>query len=142
MSIGAMLGNIIESLFKKPATEQYPFERQATPERLRGNLFWDPAKCSGCQLCIRDCPSEALELIVLDKVNKRFVMRYHADRCTFCGQCVQTCRFKCLSMSNEQWELASRSREPFTVNYGKDEDVQFLLERAAKAGTGDPCPSE
>jgi formate hydrogenlyase subunit 6/NADH:ubiquinone oxidoreductase subunit I len=139
MPIGVMLSDILTSLFKKPATEQYPFVKTLAPERLRGELFWDPAKCTGCQLCVKDCPADALELIVLDKVNKRFVMRYNADKCIYCAQCVMNCRFKCLSMSNEQWELASTSREPFLVNYGRDEDVQFLLDRAAQQDSPVPC---
>jgi formate hydrogenlyase subunit 6/NADH:ubiquinone oxidoreductase subunit I len=139
MTIGAMLGNIVESLFKRPATEKYPFERYAAPEKLRGQLVWDPEKCSGCQLCIKDCPSNAIELVVLDKVNKRFVMRYHADRCTFCAQCVVTCRFKCLHMSNSVWELAECTTSPFLIYYGKDEDVQFLLDRIAQAESEPTC---
>jgi formate hydrogenlyase subunit 6/NADH:ubiquinone oxidoreductase subunit I len=141
MKLGAMLGDIVGSLFKKPVTELYPFQRKETPTRLRGKLVWDSSKCTGCQLCVKDCPAEALELIVLDKVNKRFVMRYNEDRCTYCAQCVQNCRFSCLNMSNEEWELASLKKEPFTVYYGKDEDVQFLLDKAAKEGSeAVPCP--
>lgn len=131
MRLGAMFSDIITSLFKKPMTEQYPFERKPAPERLRGKLFWDPAKCTGCMLCVKDCPSNAIELIVLDKVNKRFVMKYHMDRCTFCDQCVINCRFDCIGLSNEEWELASLSQEPMTIYYGKDEDIKFLLEKAA-----------
>jgi len=132
MSIGAMLGDIVNSLFKKPATELYPFERKPAPEKFRGKLFFDPEKCSGCQLCIKDCPSDAIELITVDKVNKRFVMRYNIDRCTFCAQCVQNCRFKCLNMSNEDWELASINKEAFEVYYGKEEDIAALLARSTE----------
>lgn len=139
-SIGAMLGDVLRSLFKKPATERYPFEKKPAPERYRGKLVWDPAKCTGCQLCVKDCPSDAIELVVLDKVSKKFVLRYHPDRCTYCAQCVVNCRFKCLEMSNEQWELASTRKEPFTVYYGKDEDVQFLLDRLARESSGEETP--
>ncbi len=132
MKIGAMIGDVITSLFKRPATERYPFERKPAPARLRGKLWWDPEKCTGCQLCVKDCPSEALELITLDRVAKKFVMRYHADRCTYCGQCVENCRFDCLGMSNEQWELAALGRQPFEVYYGREEDVKFLLGKEAK----------
>jgi formate hydrogenlyase subunit 6/NADH:ubiquinone oxidoreductase subunit I len=132
MTLGAMLSDVLTSLFKKNSTQLYPFEKVPAPNRLRGKLFWDPAKCTGCQLCIKDCPSNAIELIVLDKVSKRFVLRYHVDRCTYCAQCVVNCRFKCLNMSNSDWELASTGKEPFIVYYGKDADVDALLAKATE----------
>lgn len=131
MTIGAMLGDILESLLKKPVTERYPFERKPAPERLRGKLYWEPEKCSGCQLCVKDCPADAIELIVLDKVAKRFLMRYNPDRCTFCGQCVENCRFDCLGLSSEEWELAALNRDAFEVFYGKEEDIETLLAQTA-----------
>ena len=88
-------------------------------------------------LCVKDCPSDAIELITIDKVAKKFVMRYHADRCTYCAQCVLSCRFKCLEMSSEDWELASANKQPFEVYYGREEDVAFLLEKRP-----DQCPEE
>ena len=71
-------------------------------------------------------------MIVIDKVNKRFVMRYHADRCTYCAQCVVSCRFNCLDMSNKVWEMAAAQKQPFEVYYGKEEDIAFYMEQAAK----------
>lgn len=143
MKLGSMLGDVIRSLFRRPATQLYPYTRKPAPERFRGKLEWDPSKCSGCQLCIKDCPSEAIELVVLDKVNKKFVLRYHQDRCTYCAQCVVNCRFNCLDMSNEMWELAAVNKEPFEVYYGKDEDVSFLLEKMAKDNAGEGgCPPD
>lgn len=139
MTIGSMLGDILKSLFKKPVTERYPFERRPAPERFRGKLQYNPEKCTGCNLCVKDCPSEAIEIITVDKVNKRFVMRYHADRCTYCEQCVQNCRFACLNMSSEQWELASTHMQDFEILYGRDEDVQTILDKAAQAGHSEPA---
>ncbi|MFB3852430.1 MAG: 4Fe-4S binding protein [Vicinamibacterales bacterium] len=123
MRIGAMLGDITRSLFKRPFTERYPFERYPAPERLRGMVVWDPEKCTGCKICVRDCPANALELIVLDKAAKRYVLRVHNDRCTFCAQCVASCNFDCISLSPTAWELASLSRKPFVVSYGRKEDL-------------------
>ena len=127
MKFGTMFRDALRSLIRRPITERYPFEQKSPPERLRGQLHWNPEQCIGCGLCVKDCPANALELITLDKKNKRFILRYHLDRCTFCAQCVQSCRFKCLEMSNEQWELAAYHKEPFTVCYGDEADVEAWL---------------
>lgn len=127
MKIVTMLWDVVRSLGKRPFTQPYPQEKQPAPERLRGKLHYDPEKCTGCCLCSLECPANALELITLDKKEKRFVMRYHLDRCTYCAQCVQNCRFGCLAMSPDEWELAATTKEPFTVYYGKDADVDTLL---------------
>jgi NAD(P)H-quinone oxidoreductase subunit I len=137
-----MFGDVVKSFFKKPVTEKYPFKPSPAPENFRGKLMWNPEKCTGCQLCMKDCPSNAIQILTVDKVNKKFVMRYDMDRCTFCSQCVLNCRFGCLEMSEDQWELASTKREPFEVYYGKEEDVKTLLERAALPETGTGCGEE
>lgn len=125
--IGMMVTDVVSSFFKKPVTQKYPFERKDAPERFRGKLVWDLSKCSGCQLCVKDCPAEALELITIDRASKRFVLRFHADRCTYCAQCVVNCRLKCLELSHDEWELAALNKEPFTVHYGREEDIAPLL---------------
>ena len=86
---------------------------------------------------MKDCPADALELLVVDKAAKRFVLRYHADRCTYCAQCVESCRFNCLGMSSEDWELASLNKEPFSVYYGREEDIQAIMARFAEPADTD-----
>ena len=131
MNIGSMFKDLVVSFFSAPVTEKYPFEKIETAERFRGKLYFDPAKCTGCNLCSIDCPAQALEIVIIDRAAKRFVARYNIDRCVYCSQCVQSCRFKCLGMSNDDWELAALSKEPFLVNYGTDEDIATFLERSA-----------
>ncbi|HEX2905277.1 MAG TPA: 4Fe-4S binding protein [Phototrophicaceae bacterium] len=133
MRIGAMLVDTLRSFFQKPITQMYPFERTDTPERLRGKLHWNPENCTGCCLCVKDCPSEAIELITIDKKAKQFVMRYHPDRCTYCAQCVENCRFSCIEMSSTEWEMASGGKE-FTINYGSEADIEHLLVKLAESG--------
>lgn len=131
MKIGTMLKDILESFFKDPATQMYPAEKIAPPERYRGELFYDPKACTGCCLCTKDCPSKAIELVILDRAAKRFVLKYHRDRCVYCGQCVINCKFKCMGMSHEDWEHAVLEKE-FTVYYGKEEDIAQFMESLAK----------
>jgi formate hydrogenlyase subunit 6/NADH:ubiquinone oxidoreductase subunit I len=135
MNIGLMLGDVLTSLVHRPVTERYPFERQPVPSRLRGRVLWDPVKCIGCRLCVKDCPAEALELHVLDRKTKRFVMHYRVGRCLFCAQCTFTCPVDALSLSNQQWELAALSKEPFDIYYGEDADVRAVL--AGSTGSDD-----
>ena len=84
MKFGVMLSDVIRSLFKKPVTRQYPFEKTAAPERLRGKLYWEPSRCTGCMLCCKDCPSNALELTTIDRAAKQ--------DCCCCGAMIGTAR--------------------------------------------------
>ncbi|MFN8434499.1 MAG: 4Fe-4S binding protein [Anaerolineales bacterium] len=139
MKIGTMLKDVLASLFKKNSTQLYPFEQTPTPERFRGSLYYDPSTCMGCCLCVKDCPAKAIELVTLDRAAKRFVLKYHMDRCIYCGQCAVNCRFKCMGMSNTDWEHASLNKKEFTVYYGKDKDIENLL---AGITTPNPKPTQ
>jgi formate hydrogenlyase subunit 6/NADH:ubiquinone oxidoreductase subunit I len=128
--MATMLSDVIRSAWRKPATRKYPYFVRPAPPRLRGKLIWNPEKCTGCALCSKDCPSDAITLVVNDKQTKTFVMRYNVDRCTFCAQCVVNCRFKCIELMHDQWELAALSREAFTIYYGHPEKVEEYLATA------------
>jgi formate hydrogenlyase subunit 6/NADH:ubiquinone oxidoreductase subunit I len=122
-----MFKDVARSAFRRPFTRLYPAERVPPPERFRGKLSFAPQACTGCALCVKDCPSNAIELTILDRAAKRYVMKYHIDRCTYCGQCVVSCKFKCVALASTEWELAALKREGFTVYYGRPEDVEQYL---------------
>jgi NAD(P)H-quinone oxidoreductase subunit I len=122
-----MLKDISLAFVQQPVTERYPRTRRPTPEKLRGHLHWNPDNCTGCGLCVTDCPSAALALIVLDKKARRFVLHYQVDRCTFCAQCVQSCRHGCLWLAADEWELAALKKDDFEVYFGEEEDVREAL---------------
>ncbi|HHW08613.1 MAG TPA: 4Fe-4S binding protein [Firmicutes bacterium] len=136
MRIATMIGDISRSLFRKPVTRQYPFEKSATPKALRGRVEWDAAKCTGCNLCVRDCPAMALDLHILDRKNKQFVMRYHLDRCVFCAQCEESCRFDAIHLSDKKWELAALTQDPFDIFYGEENNVRTVVEKVLKGNAG------
>ena len=131
MTIGTMFQDIVESFFKKPTTRLYPAENIAPPERYRGILSFDPSLCTGCKLCVKDCPSDAIDLVILDRAAKQYVMKYHMDRCIYCGQCMVNCKFKCIGMSSQEWEHAALNKD-FMVTYGRDEDIARYLESLAQ----------
>jgi formate hydrogenlyase subunit 6/NADH:ubiquinone oxidoreductase subunit I len=128
MKIRTILGDVLRGLFHRPATRLYPIVRAETSDRLRGRLRWTPDKCTGCALCVKDCPAAALELIDVDRANKLFRMRYHVDRCTFCAQCVQSCRFKCIELCRDDWELAALTRDAYTIDYREKEAANAVVE--------------
>lgn len=84
-----MLKELLHSLFKKAATVKYPAEGKEMPEGFRGKLKFYPEKCVGCKLCMRDCPTGAIEI---RKVNdKEFEAAIDLGKCIYCAQCVDVC---------------------------------------------------
>lgn len=109
---GRMLGLALKSLFNKPATVQYPFEKAEMPDKFRGKIKFDPAKCIGCKLCMRDCPSSA---ITINKVGeKKFEATFDLDKCLYCAQCVDSCNKNALE-STKEFEIASLDKKTLKV---------------------------
>jgi formate hydrogenlyase subunit 6/NADH:ubiquinone oxidoreductase subunit I len=98
-----MLKTVLGSVFKKPATSQYPFVKTEMPANFRGRIKFIPENCIGCKLCMRDCPANAIFIRkVADKV---FEADIYSNRCVYCAQCVETCPKKALEATRD-FELA------------------------------------
>jgi len=63
---------------------------------FRGKIAYDREKCTGCQLCIKVCPTRAIEFIPDEKKVKIYI-----SRCCFCAQCNDICPTEALSMTEE-----------------------------------------
>ena len=66
------------------------------PPNFRGKISLNRDKCTGCQLCIKVCPTKAIEFMPEEKKVKIFV-----SRCCFCAQCNDICPTGALSMTDE-----------------------------------------
>lgn len=113
-----MLREVLRSLFRKPATNLYPFEKLPLPEKFRGKLVFIPAKCVGCRMCARDCPSGALEISKAGE--KQFEACLDLSRCIYCCQCVDSCPRKALDFSGEI-ELAQFDKSKLKVVFRGDQ---------------------
>ncbi len=67
-----------------------------TPPAFRGKIAYKRDVCIGCQLCVKICPTKAIEFIPEEKKVRIFVAR-----CCFCSQCNDICPVNCLSMTDE-----------------------------------------
>jgi formate hydrogenlyase subunit 6/NADH:ubiquinone oxidoreductase subunit I len=114
----AMVPQLLSQMFKKPFTNKFPAKYTPssttrflenvqsgkaslippveTPPRFRGKIQYEKEKCIGCELCLKVCPSGAIEFKPKEKKIKIYLAR-----CTFCSQCNDICPVNCLSMSNE-----------------------------------------
>ena len=87
----------------------------------------------GCGLCVRDFPAFALELeresdtlspLVLSKAegsksrNKFRLIHYH-DRCAYCGQCQDVCRYEAIWLTSE-YVPAAADRDVLREVFSKD----------------------
>ena len=109
---GKMIKQVLQSIFKKPATTKYPFIKEAPPKNFRGKLKFYTQNCIGCKMCMRDCPSNAITII--KTADGKFECALDLAKCIYCAQCVDSCPKKALEASNE-FELASLDREKLKV---------------------------
>lgn len=100
---GKMIKEVLSSIFKKPATINYPEEKMDMPERFRGKLKFYPERCVGCKLCMKDCPTNALNIVKTP--DNKFIAEIDLGRCIYCAQCVDSCLKKALE-STPDVELA------------------------------------
>lgn len=126
MTLGTMIKQVLGSVFKKPATKNYPAEKPEAPERFRGKINFDPAKCTGCKLCVKDCPSNAIEITKI--AEKEFELSIDLAKCVYCGQCADSCARHAIGLTKE-FELAQLDNSKLKVTFRARSD-EFPKESA------------
>jgi formate hydrogenlyase subunit 6/NADH:ubiquinone oxidoreductase subunit I len=144
----AMFSELLRNFFHKPDTIKYPFERLTPTPEFRGRMVWEADKCTGCQACVRDCPTNVIDVVRADPDVRKFNVTYRMYLCIFCGQCVDSCPAHCVHWS-DAFELASDQRQ--TIQYNTSPEALELARRqaaekaAAKqapSGDGPSCPDD
>jgi NADH-quinone oxidoreductase subunit I len=118
---GKMLREVLRSVGKKPATVRYPHVKVTMPADFRGRLVFDPAKCIGCKLCMRDCPSRAIEIVKVGE--KKFEAHVDVAKCIACGQCVDSCPKDALRLTGD-FELAQLVRGKLRVVFQQQPSLE------------------
>lgn len=99
------------NLFRKRATEKYPEAPASVAEGFRGKQVLDLKNCIGCSLCARECPANAIEMVIVDGKKKPLI---HLDRCIFCYQCADSCPRKVFQTS-KVFELATAEKSTLVI---------------------------
>jgi formate hydrogenlyase subunit 6/NADH:ubiquinone oxidoreductase subunit I len=110
------LGVTFSTFTRKPVTVEYPEMRHALPQRQRSFpvLTWDfdhdEPFCTGCNICIRNCPVDCMTATMRDNPKyaegtsnrRKIVEKFWIDyaRCMRCNICVEVCPFEAIVMDN------------------------------------------
>jgi len=95
--ISAIL-NTLTNLFSKPATRNYPFEKEPKDDNYRGLIVFDEPKCIWCLQCEKVCPPGAI-LFTQNIENGAYTYNYNPYLCIYCAECVRACPDKASALS-------------------------------------------
>ena len=91
-------------------------------------------RCTGCTLCVADCPYNALEMIPRDDDTKyRQVAIVHEDLCVACGVCIGSCPTEALTLGEAPAEALWDKVQGLAAT-GDDPRLILTCERHALQG--------
>ena len=117
---GKILPVALKNFVSKVATVSYPAAPADGGKQfpdMRGKIVHNPELCVGCTACVRDCTSNAIEIIKV--ADKQFKAIIYMDRCVFCRQCVDTCP-KDAQLETKEFELAAFDKAALAVDSRPD----------------------
>ncbi len=132
----AMERELLKNAASKPCTLIYPFEKREMPKGSRGRHQYDEAKCTGCGMCSRVCPSFAIELKGLGP--KCEGLKVNLGACLFCQQCEESCPTGAIWLTTE-YELAVINKADEMLDFKRT--PRALPTPAAKPAAPAPAPA-
>ena len=91
--------------------EQHIFQKRCPALRCESLIAYyiDPEKCSGCMICARNCPVDAIQ------GGKRMVHVIDQSKCVKCGSCFESCPAKFNAVIKVSGETVDVPQEPVPV---------------------------
>ncbi len=110
--IAKMFRFLGKTIVHRPVCILYPYEKMWVPDNYRGRPGLDFNACVGCGMCVRMCPTTAIELVDAPDDAGKIVQRpqINMGRCAFCGYCAEYCPIDAMTITPE-FELAEYTRE-------------------------------
>ncbi|MEA3510010.1 MAG: hydrogenase iron-sulfur subunit [Actinomycetota bacterium] len=94
----------------------------------------DSDRCTGCTLCVVDCPYDALEMVPRDDDTKyRQIAVLIPDRCVSCGICIGSCSDDAMSLDGEPVDDLTTDVRRLAAT-GDSPHIVFTCERHALHG--------
>lgn len=127
----AGMGITGKHLFRKTVTVQYPEQRWEMPERSRGIVVLLSDKetgelnCTMCLLCMRACPTGAINIDApRDENKKRHLNSFTVDNaiCCYCGLCEESCNFSALKLATK-YEFSTLDKHSLKWDVNKLQEI-------------------
>jgi len=107
----------LKYFFRRKATVNYPFEKNALSPRFRGEHALrryanGEERCIACKLCEAICPAQAITIEAEPRADgSRRTTRYDIDmvKCIYCGFCQEACPVDAI-VEGPNFEFATETR--------------------------------
>lgn len=117
----------MHSLFTKPETTCYPFEKKTPPPGLKGHIENDMTKCILCGICQKTCPADA---ITVDRAAGTWSI--NRFRCVQCASCTRACPKQSLTML-PTYQTPSTEKTVDVFSKPEETEEEKAAKEAAKA---------